>query len=293
MDNDVQGSARYEAALRFWQNIVDFQANLAGRIEVSPGAPAQPAAARRKWQAGQPLFAGERLSIPPELFRQALADLGRVLPPEEPLRSALGRLLAGPLLAPANLPALLDDLQTDGQAGLNRLAEAAAVDAESAAFLLRTVLGPFFQRAAAPYQPLVRAAGWRHGICPICGAEPALARLAEPDGRRFLICGLCRTEWAFDRLGCPFCERDGRRSPSLRFFTVDGDEARRVVCCDRCRRYLKTVDERLTGRPADVPREMLLTVHLDALAREQGYRPWPASERKDDEDKNLSRIGAE
>ncbi|HIC89599.1 MAG TPA: formate dehydrogenase accessory protein FdhE [Anaerolineae bacterium] len=58
----------------------------------------------------------------------------------------------------------------------------------------------------------------------------------------------------------------------LRYFTVDGDEAHRVECCGQCQRYIKTVDERVTGHPANLLIEDVITAHLDVLAAEQGYR---------------------
>jgi FdhE protein len=204
------------------------------------------------------------------MFRKALEGLRSLLPAGKLGQIALDRLLASSLMAPPNIEALLNELSADSGACLQRLADATSTDPDTLAYLLRTVLSPFFEKWARPYRGWVETAAWRHGLCPVCGSEPGMARLAHDDGRRSLVCSLCRTEWVFDRLRCPFCESDDQLQ--FRHFSVDGDEAHRVDCCDRCQRYLKTVDERALGRPANLLVEEVITAHLDVLAREQGYQ---------------------
>jgi FdhE protein len=289
MDADIQryiqAMPRFQEALNFLQSILDFQAALAEKLVLSaaegiePALRIEPATVREKWRAGQPLFAGESLSIPPSLFREAMADLRSLLPAGEVTRVALDRLLASSFMTPSNVEALLDDLIVDSEACIQRLADATSTAPDVLAFLLHTVLSPFFEKQAAPYREWLETAAWRRGICPVCGSEPWMARLAHDNGQRILACSLCRTEWAFDRLRCPFCaegdqpfDTSGRTQPHLRHFTVDDDEAHRVDCCDRCHRYIKTVDERVLGRPANLLVEDTITAHLDVLAREQGYQ---------------------
>ncbi|MEW5960860.1 MAG: formate dehydrogenase accessory protein FdhE [Chloroflexota bacterium] len=291
MNADIQRYAQtmpqYREALDFLHNILDFQAALQAEIDLCLHV--EPATARHKWRSGQPLFSGEPMAIPADMVRTALAGLRSLLPAGKPGQMALDRLLASDFIKAATLETLPGDLVAGSEATVRRLAQATSIEPETLVFLLQTVLAPFFQKQAMPYREWVEAAGWRRGVCPMCGSEPWLARLAQADGRRILACALCRTEWAFDRLRCPFCESGDqpfdtpgvrtqpfdalrvRTQPQLRYFTVNGDEAHRVDCCDRCRRYLKTVDERVSGRPANLPVEDVITAYLDALAGEQGY----------------------
>lgn len=269
-----QTMPQYQESLDFLQKALDFQASLAEKLDLSPveGIPdlrIESAVAHGRWRTGQPLFTGQTLPIPAPLFREALVDL-RPLLPDGPAQVALDRLLGLSLMATENVETLLDDLRTDSDSCIQRLADVTSAEPDTLAFLLRTVLLPFFEKQARLYREWLEAAAWRRGICPMCGAEPMMARLAHDDGRRILACSLCHTEWTFDRLRCPFCESGGQ--PQLRHFTVDDDEAHRVDCCDRCHRYLKTVDERVSGHPANLLVEEVVTAHLDVLAREQGYR---------------------
>jgi FdhE protein len=253
--------------LRLLQRILDFQAALAEQLEAEFRI--ELAVAQEKWQAGHPLLAGESLSIPSVKFLEALADLRLLLPAGEIAQTTLDQLLASSSMASSNVEALLVDLASDSDACIQRLAETTSTDPGTLAFLTRTVLSPFFAKRAAPYWEWVETSGWRLGICPVCGSEPWMARLSHDSGRRILACSLCRTEWSFDRLRCPFC--DGDDQPQVRHFTVD-DKAHRVYCCDRCQRYIKTVDERVLGRAAHLMVEDVITAHLDAMASELGYQ---------------------
>lgn len=302
----IQTMPQYREVLNAWQSIFDFQANLAEKLALGttegmvPNLRFEPAVAHEKWQRGHPLLTGESLPISPPLFREALIDLRPLLPSEELVQVALDRLLASSFMTLSGLERVLEGLIAEDEACIRQIAEVTSADPEALAFLLQTVLSPFFQQQARPYRAWLETAHWRRGRCPICGSEPWLARLAREDGRRTLVCSLCRTEWPFDRLRCPFCEGGDQRfdaspplspplatsplsspplggieggiRPQIRYFTVNDDEAHRVNCCDRCQRYLKTVNECLIGHRVNLLLEDVVTVHLDTLAREYGYQ---------------------
>ncbi len=284
MNTDIeryaQAQPQYREALDFLQNILNFQAGLLKRIK--PGRQIELEVARERWQAGLPLLTGEPSPVPLSLFREALVDLRPLLPSGGTAQMALDRLLDWPLdrldtVETVEIKAVLDGLLTNSKNSktyIQQVAEATSTDPDTVAFLLHVVLSPFFEKQAMPYQDLVETAAWRHGICPVCGSEPEMARLSHDSGQRSLACSLCRTEWTFDRLRCPFCEpaSQDHGQPYLRHFTVDDDEAHRVDCCTQCRRYIKTVDERVSGRPANLTLEDVMTAHLDVLAREPGYQ---------------------
>jgi FdhE protein len=264
----------YRESLLFLRKILEFQSSLADKI--NPGTDERMAEqqidfleACERLQSGQSLFENRSVPISPSLFRKALEEL-RFLLPQDSTRSALDRLLALKHMAPENVGTVLNELKTDSDPCIKRLAQVTSTQADVLQFLLQTVLSPFFENQAGFYRDLVDSDSWRHGKCPICGSEPAIARLAGDDGRRILACSLCNTEWTFDRLRCPFCESE--EQPSLRHFTVNDDKAYRVDCCNKCRRYLKVVDERVSGHPTSLPVENIITSHLDVLAREQGYQ---------------------
>ncbi len=121
---------------------------------------------------------------------------------------------------------------------------------------------------------------WQHGFCPFCGAAAGLAEI-RGEGKRILHCPLCRTEWEFPRLQCPYCAN--RDHEKLTYFQKAGEMIYRVDLCLACRNYLKTVDGRELSDALEMELEDYLTLDLDRLAQEQGYkRPevlFPANEK--------------
>jgi FdhE protein len=112
---------------------------------------------------------------------------------------------------------------------------------------------------------------WRYGYCPLCGSFPDIASL-DNEGRRLLHCELCGQEWRYPRLKCPFCGND--ESDTLGYFTSEEDAGFRVDFCRKCKVYIKTLDERMVESPAPLELENLITLHLDMLAHEQGFKTY-------------------
>jgi FdhE protein len=150
------------------------------------------------------------------------------------------------------------------------------------ALIRRTVPGPgsdpmhaFFARVVLQAKAAVSArqsatAPSLQPRCPACAEKPGAAVLRpESDGaRRFLLCGLCFTEWEYRRRGCPNCgEAD---TDKLRVHTDEEFPHIRVEACDTCRVYLKTIDLTRNGRAVPEVDE-LASVTLDLWAAEQGY----------------------
>jgi transcription elongation factor Elf1 len=110
---------------------------------------------------------------------------------------------------------------------------------------------------------------WCRGRCPICGGEPDIAALERGSGQRRLLCSRCDSEWAYQRVACPFC---GNENPSQLAYYPSDDKVYRLSVCERCHRYLKTVDLRETAGERLLPAERILTIGMDLAAQKAGYR---------------------
>lgn len=110
--------------------------------------------------------------------------------------------------------------------------------------------------------------------CPVCGGLPQLAVFADTGdalttGPKKLVCARCATQWIYPRLVCVSCrETGGANMPIL------ADETRlphmRVDCCDTCRAYIVTVDERRDAGAVALVDE-IAALPLDLIASERGY----------------------
>ena len=105
---------------------------------------------------------------------------------------------------------------------------------------------------------------WGKGYCPICGSPPGLS-MFQGEGERFLFCSFCRHKWSSRRLYCPFC--DNTDSKSLNYLYTEEEKEYRVDLCDKCKKYIKTIDTRKTERIIYPPLEQVATLHLDIKAK--------------------------
>jgi len=154
---------------------------------------------------------------------------------------------------------------------LETIAKKSGQDKELLDWIGRELAKPFFQR----YSRVISSeslAKWNRGRCPCCGGAARMARLEKETGRRYLWCDLCAVEWPFVRLQCPFCGNDD--AEQLGNLEPEGQETYRIAVCQKCKGYLRTVDERKLpeGVTANLPLEDIATLPLNFVAEREGYR---------------------
>ena len=152
---------------------------------------------------------------------------------------------------------------------LERLASQYEMDYNLFVFLIHQAFTPFMEKYAEKLGEYNERNLWLKGYCPICGREPLMAKFEKETGKRLLQCCLCRTEWVFRRIECPFCSN--REQNYLRFFFVEDDELHRVDVCDKCKKYIKTVNLRDREEDSVLFIEYVTTIHLDRLAQKEGF----------------------
>jgi len=150
---------------------------------------------------------------------------------------------------------------------INLAATAAGANKASYLFFLRELMRPWAKSATKVLRSGLRHEKWLLNFCPICGHLPAGARQEKVEGKRFLICSLCETEWLFNRMTCPQCGNDDHTT--LGYFTVEGIEDWKVSFCRKCNTYFKEI---ITNEPVSVF-DLELNVQLDLLARGEGFQP--------------------
>ncbi len=136
------------------------------------------------------------------------------------------------------------------------------------AYLFNNLLHPFLRKYAKALAHCVDQDAWYRPRCPICGGEPDFAALAKETGARRLLCSRCDFEWAFWRVACPFCQDD---EPERQTYALSEDRVYRLYTCNRCNRYLKTIDLREVADERVLPVERVLTFALDLSAQQAGY----------------------
>ncbi len=152
---------------------------------------------------------------------------------------------------------------------LSTMAAQVGLDPGVLLFLGKAALRPSLLALRHLMKESIHEEHWDKGYCPLCGSQPDMACFSKK-GKRRLHCELCGQEWAFARIGCPFCNEQERER--LGYFESEQEEGLRVYFCRSCRRYLKTVDSRVFEEVAPLELESLATLHLDVIARENGFQ---------------------
>ena len=208
------------AIAAFADAALEIQQRSAGRI--APGTTVSAKAARQRIAGGVPALDGETLVVDPQVFRDLTIEMSRLFWEVDRTGESAEKLLADRELALDRIQAFVLQLTAHQGRCLSELGRRTECDIETLTALFQMVLTPFYQKAAEPFREAVRDIGWQREICPVCGARPPIARLPDTNSPRVLFCTLCRTEWPFPRLQCPFCSNTDQSA--LRYFTVDGDE---------------------------------------------------------------------
>jgi FdhE protein len=235
--------------------------------EVSVGRPAlsgEEAGARL--QQGHPLLAPEHLAADGQALAGLCDQMSRIVAERRPeLAEALARIRGWLDERRDRIGALAVEYLREGRV---REGEGSGLDAYLLTFVFINALRPFLRAQAQALAPWVDDSVWYRGRCPICGGEPDVAALERGSGQRRLLCSRCDSEWAFRRVGCPFCGND--EPHQLAYYPSD-DEVYRLNVCEKCRRYLKTIDLRQVAGGRLLPAERVLTAAMDVAALEAGY----------------------
>jgi FdhE protein len=158
---------------------------------------------------------------------------------------------------------------------LNHEAERCGLDRGILSFLIQGSIRPSIAAQREQLRDSLNLEAWSQGRCPLCGSPPQMAVLRDEGGKRYLQCAWCGCQWRGERIACPYC--DNKAFDSLQYFYVEDEEAYRVDLCDSCKGYLKTVDARKLAYEPVLDLEDIITIHLDIVALEKGYRrPVPA-----------------
>jgi FdhE protein len=142
-------------------------------------------------------------------------------------------------------------------------------------FLAESSINPLLEAYAEKLKGYVDQKSWFKGFCPVCGSAPVLGEIRNVEGVeggvRFLVCSSCSFTWRFKRLTCPFCGNGDHKK--LRYFNTEADgKGYRVDVCEECKKYIKAIDTTVVGEALVPLVEDMGTLHLDILARKEGYK---------------------
>lgn len=226
---------------------------------------------------GQFLFSAEMMELDTTLFLIILEDICKAMNEAVPgSPDDLLNLSAAEEFKEENLKAFINDIALMSKTEMQKyiaerdLDTRSGLDRELIAFVLFMSLAPFYRVYRDKVGDIKDFSLWRQGYCPVCGQVAVNARHRIEDRARVLFCWLCHAEWLFPRLECPYCGNNDQNK--LRYFYVSDDKTRQVHVCEKCKRYLKTVNGKFLEKDMLLDVEEIATGYLDVIAKSEGYK---------------------
>ncbi len=139
-------------------------------------------------------------------------------------------------------------------------------------FLARAATAPVLEALPEIARALPIASEER--FCPVCGGLPQVSVFLDSGealvtGQRRLVCARCASEWVHPRMTCVAC---GETESSKLVVLADPEQLPhlRIDACERCKRYIVSVDARLEGRAVPLVDE-IAALPLDIAAAKRGF----------------------
>ena len=142
------------------------------------------------------------------------------------------------------------------------------------ALLLNQLARIILEKRTSSVAEYTEKVSWNKGYCPVCGAFPSIALIEEKIPRRWLHCSGCGHDWLFSRVICPYCENEAQQG--MDFFYVDDRPQESAFTCDRCGKYLITLNRVSELNDHDLDVSAISLTHLDVIMQGRGGAPMAA-----------------
>jgi len=149
----------------------------------------------------------------------------------------------------------------------NKYGEKLSINPALLLFFINSSIQPCFEEITKRVDPSFLERWWRT-LCPICGRRPIVSRIRAR--KRHLICTHCGAVYLADLFLCVNC--GNADAYTLKFLVPKGFPELRVDFCEKCKHYLKVVDENKLKKPIPEGLEDIMTIDLDYMAKNAGLR---------------------
>lgn len=272
IDSVVKERPSHKEVLKFLKEVMTEQDMIRSKVKTVP-VEIEEENIKVKIKEGFPLVDKRDLTLDIASATRLFRRLCKVLNRSKKASRDAERIIQALRSKDINLAELFKQAGTENGEYITALSKKLKVKEDVLSFLARNSIKPIFEAYANELRGYVDQETWWRGYCPICGSKPFMAELKDEggaEGARFLVCSSCSYEWRFMRLKCPFCENDNHEK--LRnFYTEKEGKAYRVDVCEKCKRYIKTIDTQELGKEVIPLVEDMGTLYLDVLAQKEGY----------------------
>ena len=266
-----------ESTIDFFRDIIRAQHSIKSQLDKTEAISfATEDEIKRKMEEGEPLLACDDIPLKESCLKELFSKICGIMERQgNSDAEGIQRLIDAEGSGSIDLITLIKKLFNHDSEYFHTLSDEIEVGEDVLIFVALHLAKPFFETAAAGIKDKVVDKLWLRHYCPVCGSVAQMSRLEKDVGKKILCCQLCGSEWRYMRIKCPFCCSEEQKK--LKFLEEEKGPYR-IDFCEKCKRYIKTLDERKGGydRGEIIPEvEDIATIYLDMLAEEEGYeRSW-------------------
>jgi FdhE protein len=268
----VKERPSHKEVLEFYKDVITEQYLALSKIKTSP-LEIDKDDAKEKLEQGFPIVEKKAFIIDVPSATRLFRKLCKLLSKTKKGQHDSERITQAMRKKEIKLPELFRQIESENSEYIISLSEKLHVNPKVISFLATNSIKPIYESYAKELKDYVNQERWWRGYCPICGSEPYISELKNEkgvEGARFLVCSSCGYEWRFKRLQCPFCDHEASQGAKY-FYTEKEGKVYRVDVCEKCKRYIKSIDVNELGIEAIPLLEDIGTLHLDILAQDEGY----------------------
>jgi len=230
---------------------------------------------KEKMQKGNPLIAWNDIPVKEPLLKDLFQEMCEIMKSHENTeKKVIKRIIDAESSGDLKLDTLTEKLFLHDSGYFLSLSKSLDISEDVLVFIALSMAKPFVETVAEKLQDKVVDDKWLRNYCPVCGSCAQISKLDREDGKRILYCLLCGSRWRYMRLKCSFCGDE--QASGMKFLAEEGSPYR-IDLCEKCRRYIKTFNEKSAGSTREIipAVEDLATMYLDILAEKEGYeRSW-------------------
>lgn len=230
-----------------------------------------------RFQGGVPLIRQQQLLSPEDPWEEMAAGMIPAMKEGFPgIRDDMDRLLSSREKIKGLVCDYIEVFPDHGEDVIDRWVADLQVSPLGIALLLRQLIRIILEKRSQDTAERIKDIEWKKGYCPVCGAFPTIALIEEKITRRWLHCSQCGHDWLFSRVICHYCENEAQQG--MDFFYVETRAQEAAFTCDRCKRYLITLNRVSDLHDHDLDVSAISLVHLDVIMQEKGFTPMTACE---------------
>lgn len=201
-------------------------------------------------------------TVDPAAFNDALLRVLDALQSVHPAKSNLTLVSDAVKQGKIDAADAIQALLTEDAAWLEKKGLEFGVEPSLILSVLELPLRPLFEELARKYEEAY-IEDWWEPYCPICGRRPPAGRMRSK--KLFLVCAYCGDLYAVDMFQCISC---GNKDPTkLAFVSPESRPEYEIQYCEKCKMYIKVINEDKLGKMVPLGLEDIFTRELDALAQ--------------------------